>query len=228
MDAEHHNFDEQEFFQSIIQKNAKSQALPGVKFNYSNLDYVILGNLIETVSGTSFKTYVEDHIIAKLAIDNEVLGFTIPHPANHAKGYHPKWSLTNMVLGFFVDKKKFMATTERKWRAFNLFHVNGSAYGGLIGPPMAFVKYIQALLTKDLLISDYYKNCLFEEQFIAKGRKTGMCLSWFKGRLNGHTYYCHAGGGGGYYSEIRIYPELNRGSVIFFNRSGMKDERFFG
>lgn len=102
--------------------------------------------MIETVSGTSFKTYVEDHIIAKLAIDNEVPGFTIPHPANHAKGYHPKWSLTNMVLGFFVDKIKFMASTEGKWRAFNLFHVNGSAYGGLIGSPMAFVKYIQSFI----------------------------------------------------------------------------------
>lgn len=51
-----------------------------------------------------------------------------------------------MVLGFFVDKKKFMASTEGKWRAFNLFHVNGSAYGGLIGSPMAFVKYIQSFI----------------------------------------------------------------------------------
>ncbi len=73
-----------------------------------------------------------------------------------------------MVLGFFVDKKKFMATTERKWRAFNLFHVNGSAYGGLIGPPMAFVKYIQALLTKDLLISDYYKIVFLKSSSLLK------------------------------------------------------------
>ncbi len=52
-----------------------------------------------------------------------------------------------------------------------------------------------------------------------------MCLSWFKGELNGHTYFAHAGGGL-YYCEIRLYPELGKGSVIMFNRSGMTDARF--
>ena len=52
-----------------------------------------------------------------------------------------------------------------------------------------------------------------------------MCLAWFKGELNGETYYTHAGGGF-YYCEIRLYPDLEKGSVIMFNRSGMSDERF--
>jgi hypothetical protein len=53
-----------------------------------------------------------------------------------------------------------------------------------------------------------------------------MCLSWIKGELNGNVYFAPAGGGGGYYCEMRIYPELESGSVILFNRTGMKDERF--
>ena len=56
-------------------------------------------------------------------------------------------------------------------------------------------------------------------------KPTGVCMFWFKGELNGHTYYAHAGGGF-YYCEIRIYPELGTGSVVMFNRSGMTDERF--
>ena len=52
-----------------------------------------------------------------------------------------------------------------------------------------------------------------------------MCLSWFKGELEGHTYFAHAGGGF-YYCEIRLYPELGTGSVIMFNRTGMTDARF--
>ncbi|MCP4978180.1 MAG: beta-lactamase family protein, partial [Maribacter sp.] len=39
-------------------------------------------------------------------------------------------------------------------------------------------------------------------------------------------YFTHAGGGGGYYCEIRIYPENGKGSVIMFNRTGIRDERF--
>ena len=70
------------------------------------------------------------------------------------------------------------------------------------------------------------KNCFFQENQNYKGKNTGMCLGWFAGNLNGNKYFAHAGGGGGYYCEIRIYPDLNRGSVVFFNRTGMSDERF--
>ena len=52
-----------------------------------------------------------------------------------------------------------------------------------------------------------------------------MCLSWFRGALNEQEYFAHAGGGGGYYDEIRIYPDLGIGSVIMYNRSGTTDER---
>jgi D-alanyl-D-alanine carboxypeptidase len=63
--------------------------------------------------------------------------------------------------------------------------------------------------------------------FIDNNHKpTGMCLSWFTGQLSGVKFFTHAGGGRGFYCEIRIYPEINTGSVIVFNRTGMRDERF--
>ncbi|WP_018615898.1 hypothetical protein [Segetibacter koreensis] len=54
-----------------------------------------------------------------------------------------------------------------------------------------------------------------------------MCLSWFSGKLNGIRYYAHAGGGVDYYCEIRLNQEKGTGSVIFFKRTGMTDERYF-
>ena len=105
--------------------------------------------------------------------------------------------------------------------------MNGISYSGLIGNSTAFVKYIQELLKPDCtLIKDDYKKMLFIENYTNSNKPTGMCLSWFSGLLNGNQYYAHAGGGGGYYCEIRIYPDLELGSVIMFNRSGMSDERF--
>ena len=67
---------------------------------------------------------------------------------------------------------------------------------------------------------------MFTENHTTNNKATGMCLSWFSGQLNGIKYFTHAGGGGGYYCEIRIYPENGIGSVCFFNRTGMSDERF--
>jgi hypothetical protein len=52
-----------------------------------------------------------------------------------------------------------------------------------------------------------------------------MCYSWFTGSLKGNQYYHHAGGGGGYYVGLRLYPKLGVGSAIFFNRTGMTNER---
>ena len=75
-------------------------------------------------------------------------------------------------------------------------------------------------------IADDFKKILFNENATNKGKATGMCLSWFKGQLNGKQYFAHAGGGGGYYCEIRIYPDLGIGSVIMFNRTGMTNEKF--
>ncbi len=97
----------------------------------------------------------------------------------------------------------------------------------MIGNIGSFVKYIQELLRPNCkLIKDEYKEQLFMENFTNQGKATGMCLSWFKGSLCGNKYFCHAGGGGGYYCEIRIYPKKGIGSVIMFNRTGMSDERF--
>jgi hypothetical protein len=133
----------------------------------------------------------------------------------------------NLLLGFFIDKPKFMAKAEGKWKPFRRYHLNGASYGGLIGTPMAFVKYVQELLKPNcLLLSDEFKKRLLTENYMDKGKATGMCLSWFTGELNNKPYYAHAGGGGGYYCEVRMYPEIGIGSVVMFNRSGIRDERF--
>ena len=227
LDSEHKTFDRSAFFKTVFENNSKVKSAPNEKFAYSNLGYVILGQLIENVSGKTYEEYVFENIIKKLPLPPEDLTFTITNSETHSKGYHNRMSFSNFMLGFFIDKSKFMGEKEGKWRAFQNFYVNGTPYGGLIGKPTAFVAYIQELLKEDTsLISNEYKQMLFQRSKTKDGKNTGMCLSWFEGELNGKTYFSHAGGGGGYYCEIRIYPDLKRGSVIFFNRTGMSDERY--
>jgi CubicO group peptidase (beta-lactamase class C family) len=162
-----------------------------------------------------------------LPIHTADLSFEIGDTGRYAKGYHKKNSFSGALLGLFIDKSKFMGKPEGKWRPFKFNYVNGASYGGLIGTPNAFVSYIQELLKPDSkLISGRCKKLMFTENITNTGKTTGMCLAWFKGKLNGYNYFTHAGGGGGYCCEIRIYPELNLGSVIMFNRTGMKDDRF--
>jgi len=224
---EHQSFDRNIFFKQIFTKNDKTKSTPNEKYAYSNLGYVILGQLIEKVSGLNYEECIRVNILKHLGIEKTGLDFTIIDTNQHAKGYHKKYSFSNAILGFLIDKSKFIGKTEGKWNPFIDNYVNGASYGGLIGTSNAFVKYLQELLKPNCkLITDDYKKMLFTENYTNSNKPTGMCLSWFSGQLNGKQYFAHAGGGGGYYCEIRIYPDLGIGSVIMFNRTGMTDERF--
>lgn len=224
---EYHSFDRNRFFENIFKKHNNTKSRPNEKFAYSNLGYVMLGQLVETVSSKTYENYVRDHIIKPLGLGPQDLDFEIFDKSNHAKGYQKRTSIMNLALGLFMDKSKFMAKAEGKWKPFRDFYVNGTSYGGLVGTPNALVKYLQELLRPNsILLSDGLKKMLFAENHTNNEKATGMCLSWFKGLLNGKNYFTHAGGGGGYYCEIRIYPDKGIGSVLMFNRSGMRDERF--
>ncbi len=227
LSSEHQSFDSKSFFKEIFDRYGRIKSKPNEKLRYSNLGYVLLGQLIEEVTGITYEKYVEEHILKIINEQPGELGFEITNSSRHAKGYHKQLSISNWLFGLFLKKNKYMDRKEGKWKPFKDFYTNGASYGGLIGTPDAFMKYIQELLKSDCrLISEDYKKMLFAENVTNTGQETGVCLSWFRGQLNGHQYFAHAGGGGGYYCEIRIYPDPGIGSVIMFNRTGMKYERF--
>ncbi len=224
---EYNSFNSNTFFNDIFKCNNKIKSEPNEKYSYSNLGYVLLGQLIEKVSGITYEEYITENILKKLNLKPDELGFIITDSLLHAKGYHKYASFSNIILGLLIKKSKYMTLKEGNWKPFKNIYVNGPSYGGLIGTPVSLVKYIQDLLKNNsVLLSKEYKDLLFTENYTNNNKATGVCLSWFKGQLNGKRYFAHAGGGGGYYCEIRIYPEEGVGSVIIFNRSGMSYKCF--
>ena len=225
--GEHSSFNRNQFFNTIFSKHNKPKSAPNEKYSYSNLGYVLLGRIIEQVAETGYEQYITENIIERLDLEANDLGFEINDPGEHATGYIRQISFSNMLLGLFIDKQKYMAKPEGRWQPFKDYYVNGPSYGGLIGTANAFVKYVQELIKPDCsILSSDLKKKLFTENFTRDNKPTGMCMSWFSGRLDRKQYFAHAGGGGGYYCEIRLYPDFEMGSVIMFNRTGMKDARF--
>lgn len=214
------NFDGTHFFNSVLKENHAQSWRPGTGFRYSNLNYLILGRFIEKVTGIPYAQFIQTSILDSL--DTE-LGFYINDLNKYAYGYQRRYTLMSFLMGFFLDEEKFIAKNEEGWLKFRPFYNNGAAYGGLIGSAKGFNIYLQALMRKDSrIITPESSLAMFAPTEASKGL---MCLSWFRGELDGQRYFCHAGGGGGHYCEIRIYPELNVSSVIMLNRSGMRDER---
>jgi D-alanyl-D-alanine carboxypeptidase len=224
---EHNSFNRDEFFSTILDENIKLKSEPGSRFSYSNLGYIYLARIVEAVSGMSYEDYVAKNIFDKLQLGSDALDFNIPHEISHAKGYHSNRSLSMLLLNFMFDRSKYMEESVGKWKPFKLYYVNGAPYGGLIGNSRGLVKYGQEMLKENsALLSESSKERMFSENVDEKGRNTGMCLSWYTGQLDQYRYVTHAGGGGGYYCELRLYPEIKAGSFIVFNRSGFSDERY--
>lgn len=225
LNDEHELFDSGAFFKKVFDRNSKLKSPPGKVFHYSNLNYILLGQMIEAVAAEKYESFIRRRILNAIDPEGAWLGFNIKR-SGHAKGYHKRWSAMNAALGLFINRSKFIGKPEGNWVPFHFTLVNGTAYGGLVGTVNGLVKYVQELLKDScrFVSSDGKKN-LFSENKTTQGKPTGMCLSWFTDKLNGKTFYCHAGGGGGYYCEVRIYPQLNKGSVVMLNRSGMSDER---
>lgn len=176
-------------------------------------------------SGRPYRQYVEEELIAPLRLDGGAeLAFTFGEPAAHARGYISRWSGLNASLGLFIDRGELISGTHDGWTQFKDMQVDGAAYGGLMGNTKGFARYLQALLREEAPFTAEITGPLFTQQKTLDGQAIPMALSWFKGELGGEPYFDHAGGGGGYYCELRVYPKSRRASVIMFNRTGIKND----
>ena len=219
------SFDRDAFFAEVFARHGKLRHRPGARYAYSNLGYVLLGQLIERITGERYEEVIRRRILEPAGIEPGELGFRYPANGSHATGYLRTPSFLALVLPLMFDTKRHMGMRSGGWRPFHPFLVNGVSYGGSLGSANGYRKYLQALLADGQLLEPVWREQLFKEATDNAGRRTGMALGWFTGSLNGQPYVAHTGGGGGYYAEIRLYPALGRGSVVLFNRTGISDER---
>lgn len=220
------SFDAAAFFQRIAKAYGQVVREPGSRLAYSNVGYLLLGEVIARTSGIAYTDYVQQALITPLRLRaDERLSFSLRDLPQHARGYIRRYSLLNAALGLFIDRRRALAGSHAGWQAFRDLYVDGAAYGGLLGNAAGFARYLQALLRSEAPFSPALTQLLFTPQTLRDGREVDMALGWFRGRLGAEPFFDHAGGGGGYYCELRIYPRLRRASVLLCNRTGIKNDR---
>jgi CubicO group peptidase (beta-lactamase class C family) len=69
-------------------KNQPLDFPPGSRFQYSNSGFVLLGYIIERVSGESYATFLQQHIFTPLKLNNTGYDSTYPALPQHATGYY--------------------------------------------------------------------------------------------------------------------------------------------
>jgi CubicO group peptidase (beta-lactamase class C family) len=69
-------------------KNMPLEFTPGSRFRYSNSGYILLGYIIERVSGESYAAFLQENIFRSLKLNNTGYDVTYPALPQHATGYY--------------------------------------------------------------------------------------------------------------------------------------------
>jgi len=220
------NFDTDAALAQVLRDNPELDSEPGEVFSYSNIGYWLLGEVIEKASGQPYRDYVRENILAPLQIPQGEMDFVILDPELHAKGYLARFSFTNLAKGFVTDSK-FWGAYEGNWLMLKSNYLNSSATGGLLGTPHGFSLFLQdQLRAESVLLNPESRKLLISQQTDNAGNLIPMTLGWHIGETDGVLYYFKEGGGGGFHSEMRIYPSLNIATLVMVNSTDFNSNRF--
>ena len=195
---------------------------PGRGAEYRNVNYAILGELVSRASATPYERFVQRELLEPLgaALSFEDLG----GPEN-AVGYVPRFSPMLLALRFLLPSvaRRIRAGRTGGLVALTPYSLDTAAIGGLVGTASGFLPFVREMLsTEDGVLRAASKRemlTLYSRGAAGVVSRDGVGLGWKRGTADGTTFWNHEGGGAGFCSETRLYPDAGLGVVILINLS---------
>jgi CubicO group peptidase (beta-lactamase class C family) len=131
---------------------------PGTEQKYSNAGYVVLGLIIEKVSGQSYYDYVRDHITKPLGMNDTASYAVDENVANRATG---------------LTKRGPDGPLPERRANTNTLPARGSSAGGGYSTAADLLRFANALAAGKLL-PERWTNWVFTNDFEGKGRNLGI------------------------------------------------------
>jgi CubicO group peptidase (beta-lactamase class C family) len=166
---------------------------PGEKWNYSNSGYVLLGYLVEKISGLSYKDFVQENIFKPLGMNDSGYDSNSAIILHRAYGYAP--GPNGPVNAGYIDMS-----------------IPFSA-GALYSTTHDLLRWEQGLFGGKLLSATSLKKMTtpFKENYACGlGVRT----------VHGHTEIDHGGGIEGFNTELAYYPDDKLTIVVLANLNG--------
>ena len=184
-------------------KNQPMDFKPGDEFEYSNSNYILLGYIIEKLSGKSYAQYINDNIF-------------IPLGMNHSFFDTPEKIIPNRIPGY-VDKGD---------KAVNADYLNPSyAYsaGALMMPISDIFKWHKGLYQYSILKKENLEKA-FSPFTLNNGQKTNYGFGWELDTLDGSVTIGHSGSINGF-SAYEVYLPKEDIYVACFSNCVNKNTR---
>jgi len=168
---------------------------PGTLFSYSNTNYILLGLIVESVTGISMEQNIRDRILDPLNLENTYSGNEGIPQDNYSKGYQPLDETTIYVVSDQTLPLYF------EW-----------AHGQMVSSSEDLWTFLNALLIGDL----------FDEQATLNAMLAFIPISNFSyglGILNfgEEIGFGHTGGTLGFFSYAMINPTTGTALILIYN-----------
>lgn len=177
-------------------KNIPLEFQPGEKFKYSNLGYMLLGYIIESVSGKNYGDFIREEIFIPLEMSRSGYGNRAP---GLATGYINSWFKT-----YYMDISR------------------AHAAGGLYSTIDDLYKWDQSLYSEKLVKKETLAELFAPRISTQNPAGLSYAYGWVVGQANGHPVTMHGGSIGGYLSYIIRYPQ-DRITIILLSNDQSVD-----
>ena len=203
---------------------------PGARASYSNLGYVVLGEVIAAASGERYEDYVRENLLVPLRMTRTDFVYRDDLTHEAATGYQLRCSPLTPLYRIMLPKG-ILGKPAGRFVSFNRFYVDGPAYGGLLGSVEDAARFLALHTSRGAVGGGRVLSAAgvqAMQTITARGRKLEVGLGWFhryRDRDIGTPYLEQLGGGGGFFNMMRLLPELEAGVVVMGNATSYDHQR---
>lgn len=180
----------------------------GTRHSYCSGNYNVLGRIIETVSGQSFGSYIEQHIFAPLEMQQSFTTEQEARQAGLAQGYQWFFGLlapTNHRFNPSQLPSGFMISSAEDMTHFLIAQLNGGRYAAT-----------------NLLSAN--STAAMQSPGTSRGRNGSYGLGWVIAPVGDVPAVWHDGSAFNYRTLLLMQPETQRGAVLLLNSFGLVQE----
>lgn len=185
------------------------------KFAYDNNMYIVAGEVVSRLTGTSWDDFVESHILKPIGMLHSAASFDrLPDKSNVIDAHAPVdgkvqvIARTSLKVGHSAGGINSSIADLSKWV---LLLLNQGKYGEGLNKSIFSDQVLQELWTPQTIIPvenpGYYNN-----HFEAYG------FGFFISDVKGYKQLSHTGGLEGMVTQISLIPELNLGIIVLTNQ----------
>jgi CubicO group peptidase (beta-lactamase class C family) len=183
-------------------KDKPLEFTPGSKFNYSNSGYMLLGYIIEKVTGKPYEKVVHEMVFTPLHMNHSGFDFTNLYSPDKAVGYFALTKSANTPAPVVDSSASFAA-------------------GAIYTSVEDLYKWDRALFTEKIISKASLKDAYTP-------RKGTYGLGWNIDTAYGKPVYAHGGGIFGFSSNILRDPEEDICIILFDNKGDGGLEKITG